>query len=122
MLVPHLHFNGNCLEALKFYEKAFKATITVCIKDETNNRIVHSEMEIFDNRIMLNDDDELDSCSNKSPIHLLVTFNSPSSLQETYQLMGDGCSIIQPMQKTGYSECIVDFIDIYGIRWGFMAE
>lgn len=122
MLIPHLHFNGSCLEAMKLYEKALNAKSTVSYMDSNLNTVVHAEMVIKDTRIMMNDAIGLNSCTGQSPIHMIVTFQDKKHLIEAYEHMKDSCKIIQPLQRTDYSACIVDFVDRYGIRWGFMVE
>ena len=29
MLIPHLHFDGNCMEAIDLYEKAFNTKVDI---------------------------------------------------------------------------------------------
>ena len=72
MLIPHLHFCGNCDEAIAIYEKAFNtkaenivyshdyARIVDNCNDESkeypdNNRIAHAVMNIHGQKVFLND-------------------------------------------------------------------
>ena len=63
MLIPHLHFRGNCKEALSFYENAFnvKADTVIFRKDydsmdrPNENEIAHAVMHIHYQRVYLND-------------------------------------------------------------------
>ena len=32
IITPNLHFNGECKEALKLYEKAFKGKLAMCLR------------------------------------------------------------------------------------------
>ncbi len=39
MLIPYLHFNGNCMEAINLYEKAFNTkvdaeSIAICLMEK----------------------------------------------------------------------------------------
>ena len=58
MLIPHLHLNGRCEEAIALYVKGFDATVT-CIQKQSEHasekRIVHAEIYIHNQRVMLND-------------------------------------------------------------------
>ena len=64
MLIPHLHFCGNCEEAIAVYEKAFhtKAESIVYSRDyapgeysDDSNRIAHAVMNIHGQKVFLND-------------------------------------------------------------------
>lgn len=63
MLIPHLHFNGNCKEAISLYEKAFrvKADRVILNSDyvpeecKGDSRIAHAVMQIHEQKIFLND-------------------------------------------------------------------
>ena len=47
MLITHLHFDGNCNEAIKLYEKAFDTEAYIVERfGEDNKRIVHARMDI----------------------------------------------------------------------------
>jgi len=63
MLIPHLHFSGNCKEAISFYENAFsvKADLIIRYSDyapedyQNDDRIAHAVMHIHGQMIYLND-------------------------------------------------------------------
>ena len=61
MIVPALHFCGNCKEAIALYEKAFATKATIVISnsqysdEHDDDEIAHSEMVIHGQRILLND-------------------------------------------------------------------
>ena len=44
MLIPHLHFSGNCKEAIPFYEKAFNTRADVII---SNSRYTLKNMRMM---------------------------------------------------------------------------
>lgn len=54
MLIPHLHFNGSCKEAISLYEKAFNVKVDSIILNsnyapeecKNDNRIAHAVMHI----------------------------------------------------------------------------
>lgn len=71
MLIPHLHFNGNCKEAILLYEKAFK---------------------------------------------------SKADLHSCYDIMKEKSITIDPLETLPYSPLAVQFIDKFGVQWGFMVD
>ncbi len=133
-IVPNLHFNGDCENAIEHYERAFKAKRTAFLRyrdarpedvdeaysDEKQSLIYHSEMLIGGQRVCLNDNtDDLPRGLNVS---LLVSFDSKEDAIEAYTILKDGATIIAPMQETSYSSCFVSLIDRYGVRWELIHE
>ncbi|MDR2571037.1 MAG: hypothetical protein LBD23_12240, partial [Oscillospiraceae bacterium] len=54
MLIPILHFNGTCVDAIAMYEKVFN-TKAEGYDYGDNNNILHSEMIIHGQKVFLND-------------------------------------------------------------------
>ena len=125
MVVPHLHFNGECLQAMKLYAKAFSATINkiIFIEDEKPEKgILHAEMTIHGQRVMFNDN-KSEICSADFPFaQLVVTFANDEELKKSYEILKNENGIVCSMKATDYTSCTVGFWDIYGIRWSFMVE
>ena len=67
MLIPALHFSGDCERALALYEKAFntkaEGIVRHCDYDPANyagdRQISHSSMKIHGQMVFLNDNEEL---------------------------------------------------------------
>ncbi len=124
MLIPHLHLNGRCREALAFYEKAFftKTDLIQYISDtQPEKGVVHAEIHIHGQRVMLNDRGGNKDFLIESGMQMVVIFGSVKELKDTYQLMGEDSITIDPIQETFYSPCVVGFLDKFGVRWSFMV-
>ncbi|MCX7749496.1 MAG: VOC family protein [Clostridia bacterium] len=120
MLVTHIYFNGQCKEAIDLYVKAFNATVkTVMQKPEQDGLIVHAEIFIHSQLLMLNDFGDNDGFSESGGYQLAVSFDNEEALKDAYSVLKDGSTIISPMQATDYSPCVVRFIDRFNVRWGF---
>ncbi len=131
MLIPHLHFCGSCEEAIAVYEKAFhtKAENIVYSREyapgeypDDDHRIAHAVMNIHGQTVFLNDrfgnrDKSLD-CA----VHLIVMFPSAEALLACYAFLKEGSTIVDPFEKLPYSELSGNFIDKFGVQWGFMTE
>lgn len=95
MLIPHLHFNGNCKEAISFYEKAFnvKADCVIYESDyapadgKNGARVAHAEMHIHGHKIYLNDRFGKKDTSTDIAVHLIVTFQNKTDLLSCYEKM-----------------------------------
>ena len=130
MLIPHLHFCDNCEEAIAIYEKAFntKAESIVYNRDYApneypdDNRIAHAVMNIHGQKVFLNDRFGNKDKSLNCAVHLIVMFSSVEELLACYEFFKEGSTIIDPFTKLPYSELAGNFVDKFGVQWGFMTE
>jgi PhnB protein len=129
MLIPHLHFCGDCEEAIALYEKAFNTKVDEIVRScdydpekyAGDRRISHANMKIHGQTVFLNDwfgnkDKSLD-CA----VHLIVQFKTEAELLACYDALKDGGTIIDPFVKTFYSALVGNFMDRFGVLWGFMV-
>jgi len=130
MLIPHLHFNGDCKEAISLYEKAFnvKADRIILNSDyapeecKDDSRIAHAEMHLHGQRVFLNDRFGKKDTSTDIAIHLIVMFKNKEELLACYEIMKEGSFTVDPLEALPYSPLAVQFIDRFGVQWGFMVE
>lgn len=121
MFCTHIYFNGNCREAIELYKKAFSAEVLTIIPNSTpgkENEVIHSEIRIHDQTLMLNDFGDNEGITKSSGFQLVVQFQSVEQLEESYSILSENSIIIFPKQPTDYSECVVRFIDKFGVTWG----
>lgn len=120
MLVTHIYFNGQCKEAIEFYVKAFNATIKSIIQNpEQCNLVIHAEILIHDQLLMLNDFGDNDGYSKSGGYQLAVSFKNEDDLKNTYSILKEGSTTISPLSSTDYSVCVVRFVDKFDVRWAF---
>ena len=130
MLIPHLHFCDNCEEAIAIYEKAFhtKAESIVYNRDYApneypdDNRIAHAVMNIHGQKVFLNDRFGNKDKSLNCDVHLIVMFTSVEELLACFEFFKEESTIIDPFTKLPYSELSGNFVDKFGVQWGFMTE
>ncbi len=129
MLIPHLHFNGTCKQAVTLYEAAFGAKAESVIyshqydpSQPVSDRVAHAVMKIHGQTVFLNDrfgnKDRTTDCA----VHLIVMFESKAALLSCYELLKEDSITVDPMQELAYSLLCVQFIDRFGVLWGFMVE
>lgn len=138
MLIPHLHFCGDCEKAIALYEKAFrtKAENVVSSSDyqtivrgsdqapeeESRNTIAHAIMHIHGQKIFLNDRFGNKDKSLNCAVHLIVMFPNVEELLACYEYFKEGSTLIDPFEELPYSKLAGNFIDPFGVQWGFMTE
>jgi len=54
-------------------------------------------------------------------VHLIVTFKNKADLLSCYDKMKEGSITIDPLEELPYSPLAVQFIDKFGVQWGFMV-
>ena len=119
MLVTHIYYNGQCKKAIEMYRAAFDATIKTMIEDPDTQLIVHAEIIIHNELLMMNDFGNNDGFSKSGGYQLSVQFDNEADLKKAYSVLQDNCTIIEHMQATDYSPCVVRFIDKFDVRWAF---
>lgn len=130
MIIPHLHFCGDCEEAIALYEKAFNTKAETIIRNEdyapedcqNDKGIAHAVMHIHGQQVFLNDRFGNKEKSLDCAIHLIVMFENVKELLDSYEFFKDECTIIDQFEELPYSKLAGNFIDKFGVQWGFMTE
>jgi PhnB protein len=131
MLIPHLHFRGNCEDAIKLYEKAFNTKVIEIVRNHDYNpeecagdtQIAHASMKIHGQTIFLNDNEFFvkKESSFNFPVHLIIQFETIEELLACYDILKNDNISECPFEKTSYSELVGNFADKFDIWWGFMV-
>jgi len=114
MLIPHLHFSGDCAEAIALYEKAFNTKAEDC--DYRDDKIAHAEMNIHGQKVWMNDNKSFDC----GAVHLILTFNTAEELFACYENLKADDNTHAPFKETPYSKLSGNFMDRFGVLWGFI--
>jgi len=131
MLIPHLHFNGDCEKAITLYEKAFETKADEIVRNHDYDskkyagdmQITHASMTIHGQTVFLNDNAFFANKERSStfPVHLIVQFQTAEELLSCYEVLKKENEIKHPFVKTPYSELVGNFADKLDIWWGFMV-
>ena len=103
MLVTHIYFNGNCKEAINVYKTALNATVKTMIEDSKKQNVIHAEIFIHDQLLMLNDFGNDDGILMSGGYQLSVQFDNETDLKKAYSVMKNNSVTINPIQATDYS-------------------
>ena len=131
MLIPALHFAGNCEDAIALYEKAFGVKVEEIVRDcdydpinyAESTKIAHARMRIGGQTVFLNDRSEFankDKSLNGAS-HLVVMFETPEELLASYEILKTDSTMVDPFVQTAYSALVGNFMDTFGVLWGFMV-
>lgn len=130
MLIPHLHFCGDCGEAIALYERAFKTKAEGVVRNSDyapeecgdDKGIAHAVMNLHGQKVFLNDRFGNKDRSLDCAVHLIVMFPSVEELLDCYEFFREESTVIDPFEELPYSRLAGNFIDKFGVQWGFMTE
>jgi PhnB protein len=124
---PYLHYNGNCEEAFRFYEKAIGAKIEVIMHVEGSpaaeqmppemaKKVLHAQMTI---------DGEVVMASDAPPAHfekmqgfsVCLQIAEPTQGAKVFAALSDGGEIRMPFGATFWSKGFGMCVDKFGVPW-----
>ena len=124
---PHLHFNGDCEAALKFYEQTLGARITFMMPFEGSpaagevpetwqSKILHASIKIGDN--MVTAADAPPGYFHK-PQGFSLTIGTQDSIaaDRLFKALSQGGSVQMPMQETFWAARFGMLTDRFAIHW-----
>ena len=125
-LIPALLFNGDCEEALMFYQKCFGGKITYMerYKDapaatipEIGEKILHAKFEFEGNTLYASDAIPGKMVTSGTNQSLTVELDSKEQLSAIYEKISKGASIKTPLQDSFWGTGFAVLTDRHGITW-----
>ena len=129
-VTPYIMFNGNCEEALKFYEKALGGEIKDLMRFEGSpaenmsvdkQKVMHSHFAVDGNVLfMASDTGQSNAGANQGGmVHLSLNFTDAGKLQQVFAAMSDGGRVTMPLQDTFWGATFGMLQDQFGVNWMF---
>jgi len=126
-LVPYLNFDGNCKDAMMFYQSVLGGNLSIQTFEEAfpetpqehKNRVMHASLEAESIRIMASD-----TSPEYGPpfvqgnnVHLSIIGNDESTLREWFGKLAEGGTVTMPMEKQFWGDVFGMLIDKFGVNW-----
>ena len=131
----YLSYNGNCEEAIALYEKAFdvKANIIMRYKDappeeeytssaETGNLVMHSEIKIGNDTLMLADMPPEDPPEPGTNFAVHAVFDGADAARKAFEVLRDGGVVGMELQETFWSKYFGSLQDRFGVCWNITVN
>ena len=129
-LTPYIIFNGNCEEALKFYEKALGGQIKDLmrfqgspVENMTDNKqkVMHSHFAVDGNILFMASDSGQGGPEARSGgmVHLSLNFTDAGRIENVFAAMSDGGQVTMPLQDTFWGATFGMLQDRFGVSWMF---
>ena len=131
-LVPYLHFNGNCEEALNLYARLLDGKAEVHERydnpamnapDDYKNKALHASLQFGESVILASDVFPGSSFSRGSgDTALSITLNDAEKAKKIFAQLAEGGEVMVPFDKQFWGAWHGNLRDKYGVRWMVNAE
>jgi PhnB protein len=127
--IPYLGFNGNCAEAMRFYERALEARIEIMMKGgdspaaaqvpkEFADRILHARLVFKDGGVLYAGDAPAHiPYEGVKGVSITLNYDTTVEAQKVFNALAEGGRITMPLQPTFWAKIWGMLIDKFGTPW-----
>ena len=126
-LDSYLFFDGNCAEAMRFYQRTLGGKLDMMTHAESptasqtppgsGSRIMHARLTIDGRALMASDTMAGERYDGMKNFSLALQYGTAAEAKRIFDLLGDGGKITMPMQKTFWAEAFGMLVDRFGTPW-----
>lgn len=125
---PYLIFNGNCADAMRYYERVLGAKLEAIMKvgeapgcsdagPESKDRIMHARLVLDDSILMASDSMVGQPYEGMKGFSVTLNFPTVEQSKRVFNAFADGGQVIMPMDKTFWVESFGIVVDRFGTSW-----
>ena len=126
MIVPTIHFQGGCDEAISFYKEALNAEVKVInyaknappnsgMEGLPPNFVMHSEIQMFGGTVSMTDGAET-SAKNEN-FNFTLFIDTAEEVTSLFNKLSDGGKIIEPLAPQFWTPLWGYVTDRFGVNW-----
>ena len=126
-LNPYLHFNGQCEEAFKFYEKCLGGKITFMmphegtpvadqVPQEWGKKILHATLNIGED-VLQGADAHPNHYQNPQGFSVSISMKDPVEADRVFHALAENGTVQLPIQETFWAVRFGMVTDRFGIPW-----
>lgn len=128
-LVPYITFNGNCEEAVKFYQKVLGGDSKIMlfgdappnpnfqVPEAAKNLVLHAELRKNGHIIRFSDTFPGAPYSTGNNISFSLEFETQDEVRATFTALSEGGIVEMEPQQTFFSPLYAKSIDRFGVHW-----
>jgi len=123
----YLFFNGNCTEAMKFYEKTFGGKLNVMTGKQSpildklppgsENKVLHARLEFDGGVIMASDWMDTNPYPGMKGFAVALGYDKVDPAKRVFDALSKGGKPTMPFAKTFWVESFGMVIDRFGTQW-----
>jgi PhnB protein len=129
---PHLHFKGNCAEALRTYATTLGGKVTFSmtygespaateVPKEMAMQIIHARLE-FGTQLLMGMDAPPDRYLAPQGFNVAVDITDPDEAGRAFRALAEGGTVTMPFQQTFWAHRFGMCTDRFGIPWMINCE
>jgi PhnB protein len=127
MISSYLFFNGNCGDAMRFYERALGGRLEIMTYEQAPpgeappnvdpGRIMHAYLKFDQGGLMASDDMPGAEYKGMHGFYLSLDYPTAADAKRVFDALAEGGTITMPMEKTFWSESFGMLRDRFGTPW-----
>ena len=128
VLDSYLFFNGNCAEAMRFYERTLGGKIEMMMTygespqpehcpAGSKDRIMHTRLVVDGRALMASDTPAGEPNSGMNGFALSLNYPTPADARRVFDALAAGGKVTMAMEKTFWSEAFGMLSDRFGTPW-----
>lgn len=133
-LVPYFAFNGNCEEAVRFYQKILGGETQILhfkdappnpefpVQEQLKDLVLHAELRKDGNIIRFSDTFPGVPFMPGNTISFSVEFDTPEETKNAFEALSSGGQVEMELQKTFFSSLYGKCTDKFGIHWQILLK
>ena len=127
-LAAYLFFDGNCAEAMRFYERSLGGKIDAMVTQAESpagaqaspgsaNRIMHASMSVHGGHLMASDWIANEPYPGQHGVSLSLHYPTVAEGRRIFDALGEGGQVTMPFDKTFWAEGFGMLVDRFGTPW-----
>jgi PhnB protein len=129
-LEPYLFFNGNCAEAMRFYEEALGGKLEMMMKASEApagsdggcpgadpDAVMHACVMVEGRRLMASDWMSPEPYPGINGVSISLVYPTVEEAKRRFEALAEGGKVIMPLDKTFWVESFGMLTDKYGANW-----
>ena len=126
-LDTYLFFDGNCADAMRFYERTLGGKLQLMTHGESPmaaqtppgsaNRILHARLELDGRLLMASDSMVGQPYERMKGFSLSLIYPTVAEAQRMFAALAEGGQITMPIGKTFWAEAFGMLVDRFGTPW-----
>ena len=128
MLDTYIFFNGNCAEAMRFYEKTLGAKMETYLTygqgpmpegcpAGAENQVMHACLLVDGRRLMASDMLPQYGQKDMAGFSVSLTYDTAEEARRIFDALSAGGTVTMPLGKTFWAEAFGSFTDRFGTPW-----
>ncbi len=123
----YLFFDGNCAEAMRFYESTLGGTLRLMTHAESpvadqippgsEDRIMHARLELDQGVLMASDSMVGRPCGAPNGFALALSYPDVPAARRVFDRLADGGTVTMAFAETFWAEAFGMAVDRFGMSW-----